>query len=70
MRLIAGLVIALAAIATPTFAADQKTPTPKVEAAPPPVEIEMPEIIIQMPAAKFEQAIVRDNEAPIVLLLV
>jgi hypothetical protein len=65
MRMIFGLAALLATVALPAFAADTKA-TP----AKPPVEIEMPEIIIQMPAAKFEQAIVRDNEEPVILLLV
>jgi hypothetical protein len=65
MQKILALTLLLATFALPAFAADAKVPVDK-----PPVEIEMPEIIIQMPAAKFEQAIVRDNEEPVVLLLV
>jgi hypothetical protein len=57
--------LAFATVATPAFAADQAAPKAEPEA-----EIEMPEIMIIMPAAKFEQAIVRDNEVPVVLLLV
>jgi hypothetical protein len=57
-----------ATVCVPAFAADTpKAPAPKVHV---PGEIEMPEITIIMPAARFEHAIVRDNEVPVVLLLV
>ncbi len=63
MRLIASLAVALFTMTgLPALAADK---VPQAEQ-----EIEMPEIIIELPAAKFEHAIVRDNEEPVVLLLV
>jgi hypothetical protein len=62
------LVAAFATITSPGFAADMSS---KVEASKAEVpEIELPEITIIVPAAKFEHAIVRDNEVPVVLLLV
>jgi hypothetical protein len=60
--------LVFATVCAPAFAAGTpKAPAPKVHV---PGEIEMPEITIIMPAAKFEHAIVRDNEVPVVLLLV
>jgi hypothetical protein len=66
-KLISCAALALATVALPAVAADKAAPAPKVEV---PQEFEMPEITITMPAAKFEHAIVRDNEVPVVLLLV
>ncbi len=60
--------LVFATFCVPVFAADtSKALVPEVNV---PGEIEMPEITIIMPAAKFEHAIVRDNEMPVVLLLV
>jgi hypothetical protein len=66
-KLISFAVLAFTSVALPAFAADKAAPAPKAEA---PQEFEIPEITITMPAAKFEHAIVRDNEVPVVLLLV
>jgi hypothetical protein len=66
-NLISYIALVFATVATPAFAADKAAPAPKLEA---PREFEMPEIIITLPAAKFEHAIIRDNEMPVVLLLV
>ncbi len=60
--------LVFATICAPAFAAD--TPKAPASTLDVPGEIEMPEITIIMPAAKFEHAIVRDNEVPVVLLLV
>jgi hypothetical protein len=64
-HLISFALLAFATLASPAIAAD-KAATKDV----PQTEIEMPEIMIILPAAKFEHAIVRDNEEPVVLLLV
>jgi hypothetical protein len=66
-HLISYIAVVFITVATPAFAADTATPAPKIEV---PREFELPEITITLPAAKFEHAIIRDNEVPVVLLLV
>jgi hypothetical protein len=66
-NLISFAAIVFVAVTSPAFAADKAAPAPKTEV---PQEFELPEITITLPAAKFEHAIVRDNEVPVVLLLV